>query len=108
MRSVSGWSDWFSLTAQGLVYALGSSTVTSISRRPKFTRRSRSVILAGVRQRVGASVEPNPILKASRLHHHGVPVPLPNRVAIKAGLRVGGQRPPVGKDLTVALVVLAE
>ena len=45
MSSVSGSSRWFTRTVQGFVYALGSSIVASISNRPKFGRRNRSMIL---------------------------------------------------------------
>src|SRR4030095_5167272 len=45
-RSVSTTMFWWSLTVHGAVYALGSSTVNSISSRPKFTLLKRSVILA--------------------------------------------------------------
>ena len=49
MNSIISWSTmrrWFTRTVNGLVYALGSSIVMSISSVPKFGRRNRSVILS--------------------------------------------------------------
>ena len=47
MNSIISWSTmmrWLTRTVNGLVYALASSIVMSISSVPKFGRRNRSVI----------------------------------------------------------------
>ena len=92
-RSVSTASVWFTRMVQGLVYALESSTVTSISNFPNVGVKSLRH-LACVSQRRTTDIEPKIILETIRLDHQRVSFPLPSRISVKGGLRSTGRGRP--------------